>query len=63
MLLVVEEVPNRPPLAGLLPNRPPLDELVFPNKPPLPVDVEVDVLPNKPPEIKKYNFARNYILY
>ena len=51
MLLVVEEVPNRPPLAGLLPNRPPVDELVFPNKPPLPVAVEVDVLPNRPPEI------------
>ena len=51
MLLVVEEVPNRPPLAGLLPKRPPVEELVFPNKPPLPVVVEVDVLPKRPPEI------------
>ena len=49
VLLVVEELLNKPPVAGLLPNKPPVDELVFPNKPP--PDVEVEVLPNKPPGI------------
>ena len=50
VLLVVEELLNRPPpVAGLFPNKPPVEELVLPNKPP--PDVEVEVLPNKPPRI------------
>ena len=49
VLLVVEELLNKPPVAGLFPNKPPVEELVFPNRPP--PDVEVEVLPNKPPGI------------